>query len=226
MEVPWLWRFRGPSWTAEAWPSGFVVAVATTALRNPGHKLYDRFPSIGRFWLFLNVSGFDGYQQRTSSVICVWLSSLSGKAEWTEEEDEIIIKAHIELRNKWVEIAKMMNERTTNFIKNYWNGIKRRELSSLIETSNIADNESHVCTNANMQTRNVMTGPSIQFAKSAEFFASDGLVPNYVSSNISNLYFTNTMMFPENYSLMSISDEILDTSVVDDTKFGDGNAIG
>ena len=43
------------------------------------------------------------------------------KDDWTREEDAIVFCAHAEMGNKWTEIARRLNGRTDNQVKNRWN---------------------------------------------------------------------------------------------------------
>lgn len=52
------------------------------------------------------------------------------RGNFTEEEDELIIKLHSLLGNKWSLIAGRLPGRTDNEIKNYWNTHIKRKLTS------------------------------------------------------------------------------------------------
>ena len=46
---------------------------------------------------------------------------------WSAEEEDIFINAHLQLGNKWSDIAKTLEGRTENSVKNHWNATKRRK---------------------------------------------------------------------------------------------------
>ncbi|KAH0877852.1 hypothetical protein HID58_065246, partial [Brassica napus] len=60
-----------------------------------------------------------------------WLNSLRPgirRGKFTPQEEEAIIKLHAVLGNRWAAIAKEMENRTDNDIKNHWNSCLKKRL--------------------------------------------------------------------------------------------------
>ncbi|GAV67964.1 Myb_DNA-binding domain-containing protein [Cephalotus follicularis] len=106
---------------------------------------------------------------------------------FTEDEEDLIIRLHKLLGNRWSLIAKRVPGRTDNQVKNYWNTHLSKKLVNKEETSRVDDTGNHSDSKAYKVVGEVSDkqGSEIEDDNLSSFWISD----NYIELSIHDGFF-------------------------------------
>ncbi|XP_059274598.1 transcription factor WER-like [Lycium ferocissimum] len=102
-------------------------------------------------WNWRQLPKFAGLSRCGKSCRLRWLNYLQPnikRGNYTEEEDEIIMKLHAEIGNKWSAIAVHLPGRSDNDIKNHWHtSLKKKSTQELITSKKKSSNNNYQSSN-------------------------------------------------------------------------------
>ncbi|XP_057455763.1 transcription factor MYB30-like [Lotus japonicus] len=142
-------------------------------------------------WNWRQLPKFAGLARCGKSCRLRWLNYLRPnikRGNYTQEEEEIIIRMHKKLGNRWSTIAAELPGRTDNEVKNHWHTSLKRRVHEQNATTN---QETKVLNSKNVEStsgrdhvsKNGSASLQVTFPETSQFSDSTGSLPPFSSSS-------------------------------------------
>ncbi|CAH8389940.1 unnamed protein product [Eruca vesicaria subsp. sativa] len=146
-----------------------------------------------------------GLQRCGKSCRLRWINYLRPdlkRGAFSPQEEDLIIRFHSILGNRWSQIAARLPGRTDNEIKNFWNSTVKKRLKKMSDTSNLVNNSS---SSPNASDSSSISSSSLEFKDIIGSFMSlqeQGFInpSNFTNIPTNNNPFTTPHMFSHSFN--------------------------